>query len=371
MAITTGVVGSWTRTVGVKIEMDEAISLLDPTDVPLQSRLSRVPTSSIKNEWMEEGLLPQAVTVSGTPSDFTGSPAKGNVTFADASELRVGDVLQIKDDATYSKQYVVTALSSSTVVELTVFGSSTVKPADTNVLILIGQVPIEGGAPKDARSVERVAKYNLTQIGQEKVEATRTQRKRAMYAQSDPYDHEVMKKFKELAIRFERSLILGYRYESSDAKQRMMGGALYFTTTNATSNTKANVKTAVNAFVRSLYDATSSPGTTLMCSPNVLAAITANWDPTLRRMDVSTSTLGEVTETIRTDFGNLTLVLNRWLPKTKAVVVSPASRIRTYDEYFHELLAKTGDSDQGQIVGEFTCEFKDEKRGGVLTITDA
>lgn len=377
MPNTTGPVGTFNRTVGVKRDMDEAVDILTPDDVPLQALLSTDTTIQTKVEWMEEALMPQAVTVddaSVSGAGTSGDPWVFDVTAGEGSELRVGDLLW-KRGAASTVQYLVTAISTDA-VSVTAFAGNSTAPADENVLEIVGQYRDEGADPPDPRSLERVEKYNLTQIFQEAVEATRTARKRGsgggLWGQRDPYDHEVMKKFRELAIRFERLLIHGQRVVSSDAKKRSMGGLFYYISTNSASNTKANSGVALNTLLRSLYDTAGGGRYVLVASPAVKAAISANIDPTLRRNSYESRRGGYVVDVFMSDFGEVEIIPDRHMPTTKALALD-VSRIDVvnFDPFFHELLAQTGDGDNGHIVGEKSLRVKDEKAHGILTLTDA
>lgn len=367
MAVRSDLTGSYNQTVGVRLDIDEAIHILPVDDVPLQSRLGSSPTDQVKVEWLEEGLSPQSVTQAGAA---TGT-GPWTINVDDAYVVRPGDVLQLRDGAT-TDQYLVDSLTDSDTIVISAFGAGTpATPAAADVFDIIGQYRTEGADPEDARSVERTLPYNLTQWGQEKIEVTRTGRKRGLYGQSDPYTHELQKKFKELAIRFERSLVSGQRVQSGDATKRFMGGLLYYITTNSVSNTKANVKTAINTLLRSCYDAGGAPKT-LMVSPSVKQAISENVDPTLRRVTRDDTTGGHTIERFLSDFGEVQIVMNRHFPSTKGIVMQEEFITRrVFDPYFHELLAKTGDADKGHIVGEMSLEVKNEEAHGVLTVTDA
>ena len=371
MALRYGKYGSYNQTVGVRLDMDDAIQILSPSDVPLQGRLRTDTTNQVKVEWLEEDLTAQSVTIQTSGVSGTASP--WTITVDDSSVLRPGDVLWNQTVGTSSRQFTVTSINTgaNTAVIASFAGTDdTMDPADGDVLVIVGQYRVEGSDPEEARSVERTSKYNYTQWGQERVEATRTARKRGLYGQGDPYDHEVQKKFKELAIRFERSLVHGQRAISSDSKSRMMGGLLYFIATNTASNTKANASTAINTLVKACYEAGGNPST-LMVSPSVKAAISAN-TPVGLRTERADNTAGTVVDRIMTDFGEVNLVVNRFFPKTKGILLQEEflSRVN-FDPYFHELLAKTGDADKGHIVGEFSLRVKNEKAHGILTLTDA
>lgn len=359
--------GSYNQTVGVKLDIDEAIHILTPSDVPLQQSIGSESTDQVKVEWLEEDLTPQHVTV----TSFTGVSAPYVITVPDASPIRVGDVLQEKDNAAYTKQFLVTAVDqTANTVTVGNFAGNVATPTNATTLEVIGQYRKEGIDPEDPRSIERTMPFNYTQIGQEQIAVTRTGRKRGLYGQGDPYDHEVMKKFKELAIRFERSMVNGYRTQSGDATQRMMGGLFFYISTNTESGVKANAYSLVNALLRKTYEKGGTPGE-LWVSPRVKACL-STIDASLRRADRSDTTAGAVVEHILTDYGEVTVKMNRHFPATKGLVLQKEFiKRRPFDPYFHELLAKTGDSEKGQIVGEQTLEVKNEAAHGLLTITDA
>lgn len=350
------------QTVGVKFDMDDAIVLLPLWDVPLQKRLGSAPCNEVRIDWLEDALVPQTLTV----TSFTGT-GPWTITAPDTTYLRVGDILQ-KPSGVYDWQYQVTSVPSGTTVIVAAFGSGST-PVNADVLNIIGQLPTEGGDPNLLRSVDRTNPFNYTQIAQEGVSVSRTERKRAVYGVADEYTYQVQKKFKELAIRVERSMTLGVRFQSGST--RFMGGLLAFLTTNTVSNTAANSKTAVNALARKCYDAGGTPKT-LYVSPGIKQAFSANIDPTLRRSERSDSQQGYVVDSILTDFGVIEVVVDRHLPVTKGVLLQEEfDTRRVFDGYFHEFLAKTGDGDKGEIVGEFSLEVKNQAAQGVLTITDA
>lgn len=361
-----GAIASFNREIGVKIDMDEAIHILRPTDVPLQQWLPSGSTNSIKVEWLEEDLTPQEVTITAA---VTGTNP-WTITVADTDIVRVGDILY-KKDAASGVQYVVDSVTNSTVFVVSGFAGNAVAPANGETLEILGQYRDEGADPLDQRSRERDVKHNFTQWGQEKVEVTRTQQKRAMYGTSDPYNWALEKKFKELAIRFERSLVHGQRVESGDKKRRFMGGAFYYITDNTVSNTKANASAALNSLLRKCYEDGGTPGV-LMCSPAVKEAISLNVEASSRRTTRTESTGGYVIDKFMSDFGEVDIVTNRHFPLTKGLVLQKeyCERI-VFDPYFHEALAKTGDAEKGHIVAEQTLKVKNDKAHGILTLTDA
>lgn len=365
MATTNGMITTDLQTVGVKVEMDEAIVLLNTWDVPLQRRLGSAPCHEVRIDWLEDDLTP-ATTVW---SAVSGSSTPWTLTIADTSNLRVGDVLT--DDAQDgAKSFVITTITANTsIVVADTFTSGIATPAATGTARIVGQYLAEGGDPPNMRSIDRTNPFNYTQVAQEGVQVSRTERKRAVYGVADEYTYQVQKKFKELAIRVERSMTVGTKFQSGN--KRFMGGLLSYITTNSRSGLVANSKSLLNSLIRDCYTAGGTP-TTLYVSPAIKAALSANIDPTLRRTTVEATGAGFVVDSFLSDFGHVEIITDRHIPTTKAVLVQEEFVTRrVFDGYFHEMLAKTGDADKGEIVGEFSLEVKNQKASGVLTLTDA
>ena len=353
------------RTVGVKLDMDDAVTILPIDVVPIQQYLSSQPTNSIKVEWLNEVLTPQATAV--VTDGTTSGAGTITVTATEGVNFRAGDILWDQNRGT-GVLCLVTSIAGD-VLTVAQVGSNTTAFTATDVLVIVGQQLPEGGDPASMRSIDRTTDYNYTQIGQEKVSATRTRRKQALYGMTDNYTHEVTKKFKELAIRYERQLLFGQRVQSGN--QRTMGGLFYYLTSNGTSDTVANTKAALNSILRSTWNNGGNPKT-LFVSPNIKTAIDANVDASLRRSTRTDTGGGSVVDTFMSSFGDIDIKVDRYLPQTKAILVqSEYVKRRVFDGYMHEALAKTGDSDNGEIVSEFSLEVRCPLAMGVLTLTDA
>lgn len=373
MPTTIGAVGTFNRTVGVKIDMEDAVSLLTPHDVPFQQWLGWESTNQTKVEWMDEELLGQSFVVDsvvGTGTPWTITTAAGG-----ADHIREGDIVVKSGDETTNRRYLVTGVSGDDIT-VSLLSGTTANPAATNEFFIVGQYRNEGADPVDARSNEREAFYNYTQITQEAVEATRTARHRGqrggLYGQGDPYDHEVMKRFKELGIRLERQFLFGQRKSDSGGKQRSMGGAYFYISTNATSDVKANIVTALGTAIKKSYEAGgNSESLVLMVSP-AIKSIIDSVDATARRTTRTETTGGAVIERYITSFGQVNIQVNRHLPAKQGLVLdSQYIKGVNFDPLFHELLAKTGDRDHGHIVCEKSLKVMAEKSHGTFTVSDA
>src|SRR4051794_1964811 len=106
MANRYGKYGTFNQTVGVRLDMDDAIQMLTPVDVPVQQWAPSTTTEQVKVEWLEEDLMAQAVTLTGAAS----GTGPWTITVPDVTELRPGDVLQERDAAA-DKQWSVVSIN--------------------------------------------------------------------------------------------------------------------------------------------------------------------------------------------------------------------------------------------------------------------
>jgi hypothetical protein len=80
------------------------------------------------------------------------------------------------------------------------------------------------------------------------------------------------------------------------------------------------------------------------------------------------NTIGMVVDNIRTPFGDVALLLDRWAPTTCIPILDPANvGMVTYYPFTQEPLAKTGDHERVEVVGEFTLALRQEKSHAIFT----
>ena len=70
------------------------------------------------------------------------------------------------------------------------------------------------------------------------------------------------------------------------------------------------------------------------------------------------------------DFGVCRVIMSRWVPAGKALLLD-SSRVEVLPlngrSFAFKPLAATGDADSGQVIGEYTLEFRNENAHAVLT----
>ncbi len=71
---------------------------------------------------------------------------------------------------------------------------------------------------------------------------------------------------------------------------------------------------------------------------------------------------GSVVDWVDTDFGRIYMVLNRWIPTRFAFGLERQYiDVVWFDPFFVEPLAKTGDRQQWELVGEVTMKVRNQK----------
>lgn len=376
MADVTGQVDSYDLTVGIKVSMDEAIYMLSPTDSPLLTGvdsdgltvLSSAPVDQVEFSWLDEEILtPRSSLSANVVTADTEIAVQAN----DRVKFSTGDVLIIRK-TTGDERIRVTGYSVTTATNLLVSraltGTATTY-ATGSLVIGLGTALAEGSAAENARARDRVKGTNCTQIfGPYKVDMTGTQRVISRYGVPDQFSHEVFKRTKEYGIAREQALLYGAYYNSSTTKIRTHGGFDYYITTNHdTADTQLTVLT-IQSILQDCYNQGGVPDR-VMTNPASLVDLNAVSDTGRVRQEVMDTSRGRrPTMTVYTEFGPLAVVRNRWCSPTDAFYYTrEQAKVRVLRPFILEPLAKTADSDQVQMVGEFSFQLKGEEHAAKQT----
>jgi len=359
MATQSGTRKTYDSTVGVKLDMEDAIHLISPFDVPFLgtygaeggSALSSEDTSSKKVEWIEDELVPSSDTVNETFSDSDTTLTVDNGGYFKANDLiRIGDEL-----------LVVSAVSGNDLTVSRGYGdSSAAAAADGDKITILGTLPVEGADPVSGVNFQRVSKYNMTQIYQDELEVTRSEEKAAKYGVSSEIAYQGGKRLKEAAIKLEQNIILGSRYEDTGAKKRSMGGLDYFITSNVDASTTSLTMTKINDQMQNSFNAGGN--VSLLVVGGAQKRVINGFDADDIRFSQDENIRGAVVDFLDTDFGRVYVMLNRWVPSDMLFGLEPQYiNLVWFDRWFMEALAKTGDRQQYQLIGECSMKVKNEK----------
>jgi len=357
MAVQVGTRTSYDSIVGLRLDVEDAIHMISPFDVPFMgtfgmdrgSVLGSDETTSTKVEWLEDELVPASDALNGAIT--TGSAF---ITVDNQTYFKTNDLVMIDEEYLRVSGY---GTSADTLTVQRAWGGTAVNHADDATILILGTLPAEGSDPVSGINFQRVQPYNVTQIYQDEVEITRTEEKEAKYGVQSESAYQIAKRVKENAIKMERNLILGVRVDDTTNKKRSMGGLHYYITDNVDSTTTALTETLLVDQMQASFDAGGSIDL-LACGGTQKRNISAfNADDIRFARDENIR--GAVVDWIDSDFGRVYIVLNRWVP-TRFLFGLEKQYINLtwFDRPFVEALAKTGDRQQWEYIAEMTMKVR-------------
>jgi hypothetical protein len=296
---------------------------------------------------------------------FTQVAATITLATGDGGKLKAGDLLY--DRSTREVMRVASVAADVVTVARGYAGSiSAASSGAADVLDIIGQAVADGADAVDAPSTNRDPKFNLQQTFQEKVEVTDLDQWTRVFGVGDKFSHEVEKKLKVMAIRSEKAILRGQRFEDATNKTRLMGGLTYFIQTNQFDESVADIdEDLLRTRMQNSYD---NGGRINLCAvgpiqkSKISALISAaqRWYP---RPQNEVATVGVIADEFVSDFGHVELMMDRNILADEAFYLQTELISKVSGMPFTlENLAKTGTSRKAQIVGWFSFELKAEKR---------
>lgn len=374
----TGLVSSYDLTVGVKINMDEAIYVVSPIDSPMingtdadgLSVISSAPVNETQFFWMDESLLIPRSSLGATL--VTAGTSLTLASAGDRLKFSTGDVLRIMTSGA-SEVLRVTGYSVTTATDLVVTrsydGTTAVQYLTNTTVVGLGTALAEGSDPEAARTIDRNSRNNYTQIfGPTLIHLSATEQTVGKYGVSNEFARQTYNRMKENVVYREQAYVYGRSTTSTTTEIRTTGGLDYYITTNVDSTSTQLTVTSIQSGLQLAYAQGGVPDR-IMANPLALADLNAVGDTNRVRTTVSDSVRGRApVTTIDTEFGQMTAVRNRWVHPNNAYGFSRENVVRrVLRPLVLERLAKTGDSDKAQIVCEEGLEVKGESHNFKMT----
>ncbi len=361
----------------------DLIDIIDPMDVPVlkyfgigdsgAGGMSKVQQFRIQNwpstrvEWLEDTMAPLTTTITASMA-ATNATATLAIVAGNANYLRPGHVIKIDDE-----RLLVRIVSSDSATVTRMWGgtatnvNTSASHAASAVVEIVGNARDEGDESDADFTTQVAAPYNYTQIFQAEVKVSRTQNKISQFGISAEYDYHVQKRFKEQLRLLEKTLFDGARNAgtnqtaSNTLDPRAMGGFRTFITDNTASLSSGPLtQKDLEDQIQACWTDGGNPDL-IICNGWVKRKISSFYAPYVRT--VRTEATGGVTiDQVETEFGTLNILMSRWCPSSQLYVVSSEFvGVLPYEEFFDEPLAKTGDYERGQVVGEYTFVVKNDK----------
>ncbi len=234
-----------------------------------------------------------------------------------------------------------------------------------------GNQVIEGAVVTGATTSSKARVSNYCQINSKNGAVSGTQRKVTIVGEQDEFAFQMKKSMLEWKIEAENDLINAASTSGDTTHARKMDGLITSITTNVvtgSATTVALTESAFNDLLQKIFEAGAVADTCYVNGFNkrrISQFATSN----VRFLDVDSS--GMIRNRVSaydSDFGTIEIILERYMPKTVGLLLK--------DSLFRKAwlrkpvtypLAKRGDLDEFQIVGEWTMEHLNERAGGKLS----
>ena len=290
--------------------------------------------------------------------------------------FRIGDLVQPEGSDEILQ---VTAVGGSTITVTRGYGGTTAEAlADNQRLIVLGHAALEGEDAAAAAFQNRVRRTNYTQIFTETIHVSGTMDAVTLQGVDREFDYQAINRVRELLRSLEQSVIAGVAAsatpEGSDTVRRTMGGILSFIS-GASAITKDAAaapldEPMLNGELRRVWEAGGRPNAIVVggFQKRQISTFAGN-----RQFQPDDRAVRNVIEYYESDFGLQQIVLSRWVPADKVLLldlmklhVLPLSG----RSFALKELAPGGDYRRAQLLGEYTLEMHNGGNGGHGLITN-
>ena len=360
-------------------DVADLVAVNSPHETPLLDALGDPGRSarSTVHEWLEDALLPDADTL-------VGQPAFDRLAVAHPERFRPGD--QVRLDATGELVLVeaVDPLAGPAVGQVVVargHGLTTADPAPAGSgLRLLGNAALEGADADAPRYTTRLRRVNYTQIFGATVEVSGTDLAVRQYGVDDELDYQKVQRTRELLRDLENSVINGAAQtvlpEGGAAVRRTMAGLTSLVRTHrfspgadgfadagpAAPGGSGLTEEMLNLALREVWKRSSGSVDLVVVGGPEKRAIN-RFAAAGRGVGRDAGRYKDLISLYESDFGVCRVVLSRHVP-AGTVLLLDSSRIEVMPlagrSFHYRPLARTGDRDAGQVVGEYTLELRNE-----------
>lgn len=355
----------------------DVLSMIDPSDTVAIDALGGLDGASSKFrfvngmstavEWLEDTLAPLTDTLTTAASSSTGA-AGLSIVVGDASKFQPGFIIEIQ-----SEQMWVSAVNTATET-LTVtraYSGSIAAHSTTNTVTIVGIARLEGDDSDPLAFTDRTTGTNYTQIFHQEVKVTRTHNQIAQYGISNEFDYQVSKAVPHLGRLLEKQIYKGARKAGSATTPRAFGGLATFITDNSQATTGSLTQdTFDQALKKAFDDGAVGPWVAFASSANMKAFKDILDSSSYLRYGKDEKRIGMTAEGVDTPYGSVDVVLDRWAGDTIMYLVDPShAGLLTFYPFTFEPLAKDGDYEKAEVIGEFTLCVRQDKAHAKITGT--
>lgn len=367
-------------------DVSDIVGIVSPHETPLLDHLGdakRAATSTV-HEWIEDALQTNTGTINQT--NFSPNPqADNSIVVRDTSVFHVGDL--VRPDASSEVMLVgAVSVSTSTIIFIRGYGgTSPAALADGMVLHVLGNAALEGADAPSARFTTRRRRQNYTQILTASIEVSGSAQASNAHAVADEVDYQKQERTRELLRDLENVVVNAVASASdpqgSSTVRRTMNGLVHSIASNvfrpgqgpipngAGSSFDQLNEPVLNAALKEIWEQSSGTIDTIVVGGaqkrriNTFASMGRSYAP-------EDTAYRDMIGVYESDFGVCRVIMSRFVPADRVLLLD-SGRIDVMPlqgRSFHfKELAATGDSVAGQIIGEYTLEFRNENAHGLIT----
>lgn len=235
-----------------------------------------------------------------------------------------------------------------------------------------GNQALEGATATGATSSSKARVSNFCQINQQNGAVSGTQRRVTIVGEQDEFAFQMKKSMLQWKIEAENDLILSSSTSGDDTHARKMDGLQVSigsgNSVTGSANTIALRESDFNQALQNIF-AAGAVADTCYVNGFFKRRISQFATSNVRFLDVDSSGLiRNRVSAYDSDFGTIEIILERYVPVTNGLILK--------DSLFRKAwlrkpvtypLAKRGDLDEFQIVGEWTLEHLNGRAGAVLS----
>ena len=368
---------TYVNTAENKRVITDYIALLDPSDAPFIEAIGGLDGAASKFrftnqgtlvEWIEDTLAP----LTGVFALTATANSATNVTslkVADGNMVQPGHILLSGTELLW-----VSANSNGVLTVTRSLGSSTMVTLATDASFsIVGMARLEGADSDPIGYTDLSTNSNYTQIFHKEIKQTGTAPYQDRWGMTDQMQYESAKSIPEMMRLIERTLQYGKRAAGSTTTPRMMGGYQEFITTNKASGANMSVSSLIPGIIEDavelIYNAGGAGDFLAIVNPATYQKIKNAYDSSSYvRYAPEQKRFGTLVDRIVTPFGDVSFVIDRWqLSNLIPILKLDNVGMLTLRPWQVEDLAKTGDAEKKQLVGEYTFCLKLQKSHALLT----
>jgi uncharacterized protein DUF5309 len=365
-------------------DVSDIVGIVSPHETPLLDLLGdpRQSAQSTVHEWLEDNLLPNSDTINQTV--FSPDPlTEAAITVDNVGRFQIGD--QLRPDGSLEVMLVLGITGSLLAVTRGYGGTTPEAIADNQVLHILGNAALEGDDRPATRFTSRTRKQNFTQIFTASVEVSGSQQASHQLGVADEFDYQKQERLRELLRDLENCVINGVAPtttpEGNASVRRTMNGIIPAIASNIFEPGVGQIplglgtgldelsEEVLNAALRLIWEQSNGIVDTILVGGKQKRKINS-FVGDKRGFVPGDDKFRDLVSVYESDFGVAQVVMSRWVPMD-TVVLLDSSRLNVVplqQRSFHfKQLASSGDSEIGQVIGEYTLEMRNENAHGILT----